>query len=163
MAEPKEGYNSGITRVVSSGAIDSDGNYVAGGAAHVAVQSKLNEPSSWFSQVDSTAPDVNTTTVVYASGDVSMYDRMEFVVKTAPGAGSIGAYVSQNGTDFFGPVQVVDRTVTVGSWSQSKTAVVALGAYYLQGRFKNIEIRNVGATTGAAASVSVSHSVGVSR
>lgn len=36
MAEPKEGYNSGIYRVVSSGAIDSDGNYVVGGAANVA-------------------------------------------------------------------------------------------------------------------------------
>lgn len=35
MAEPKEGYNSGISRVVSSGAIDSDGNYVAGGAARI--------------------------------------------------------------------------------------------------------------------------------
>jgi len=37
MAEPKEGYNSGITRVVSSGAIDSDGNYVVGGATLVEV------------------------------------------------------------------------------------------------------------------------------
>ena len=34
MTEPKEGYNSGVSRVASSGAIDSDGNYVAGGAAH---------------------------------------------------------------------------------------------------------------------------------
>ena len=36
MADPKEGYNSGITRVVSSGAIDSSGNYVTGGATPVA-------------------------------------------------------------------------------------------------------------------------------
>ena len=36
MVEPKEGYNSGISRVVSSGAIDSDGNYVVGGAVPVA-------------------------------------------------------------------------------------------------------------------------------
>ena len=43
MAEPKEGYNSGITRVVSSGVIDSDGNYVAGGATPVNISSTASD------------------------------------------------------------------------------------------------------------------------
>ena len=34
-------FNDGAAHVVSSGAIDSDGNYVAGGAAHVALTSDI--------------------------------------------------------------------------------------------------------------------------
>ena len=64
MAEPKEGYNSGISRVVSSGAIDSDGNYVDGGAAHVAdVGRAAQSHNRHLSVVGNTvATDVSTAT-----------------------------------------------------------------------------------------------------
>lgn len=134
-----------------------------GGVGHVAVKTKDNEPASWFTPFDKTAADVNDTTVIHNSGDVSMHNLMEFTVETAPGAGSIGAYVSQNGVDFFGPVHVVNRSVSVGSGSQSIIAIVAVGAYYIMGRFKELEIRNVGVTTGAAARIVGSHSTGNAR
>ncbi len=140
---------------------DSAGELVEKGLVYI--KNKDNEPQSWYTPFDKTAADVNDTTVIHNSGDVSSYDLMEFTVETAPGAGSIGVYVSQNGVDFFGPVHAVNRAVAVGSGSQSIVAIVALGAYYVMGRFKEIEIRNVGATTGAAARVVGSHSSGNAR
>ena len=74
MAEPKEGYNSGISRVVSSGAIDSDGNYVAGEAAiersvtgrGSAVLSRYFTPSLGHNWVKATFP--TSTESIFVKG-----------------------------------------------------------------------------------------------
>ena len=78
MAEPKEGYNSGIYRVVSSGAIDSSGNYVAGGTTHVADGFK---PSSY--DVDITIVAGTAQYGALATGVKLGAGRVKFVNRSA--------------------------------------------------------------------------------
>ena len=78
MAEPKEGYNSGIQRVVSSGAIDSDGNYVVGGAAHATLTTELAGERN-VGLTNQYAVGIDESTIV-----VRIEDATEVVVSDVP-------------------------------------------------------------------------------
>ena len=108
MAEPKEGYNSGITRVVSSGAIDSSGNYVTGGAASVylkSAESGLILPSHGFSYDWILGDDSNTVTIA-ASGsqaspaiDMTGYDMTHSTLEVVVGGTGTGKVNIQGSRD----------------------------------------------------------------
>lgn len=158
--------NSGYS-VVPNAIPDTAGEVVkknyTDGNAHVTVKSKDNEPQSWFTPFDKTAAALTSGTVIHNSGDVSIYDLMEFELKVAPAGGEVSAYVSHDGVNFFGPVHVVSRSVSVGSGSQSIVAITALGAYYIMGRFKEIELRQTTADATVLPRVVGSHSSGNAR
>jgi hypothetical protein len=119
----------------------------------------VNLAGSSVEYFDATAANVNDNTVVYESGDVSAYNRHEFAIYQAPGAGAVEVFVSHDGTNYeTAAIQVVNRALVVGALVQSLTDLVALGNYYVEGRFKKFKIQNKGATTGAVTKVRGSHS-----
>jgi len=121
MAEPKEGYNSGIQRVVSSGAIDSDGNYVAGEAAPVDIATQIGGEES----TDSSVWNVDK---VYQRGNLTIVEEAS---ETTIGAGAT------NDTHLLKVVILLNAgpaTATVAGFTQKTAAgVESVGSIVLTG------------------------------
>jgi len=135
--------------------------YSTSNAVHTrTAASDVADRASWFVDHAGTAADVNDNTVVFETGDVSMYNHHEFSIVTAPGAGAVEVFVSHDGTNYEAtPIQVIDDALVIGAVVQSLNAQTAIGNYYFDRKVRKWKIQNKGATTGAATVIRGSSSV----
>lgn len=109
-----------------------------------------NHPEYDFLPIDSTAANTSAGTAIFASGDISVYNQLDFTIVTAPTTG-INIYVSYDGTNF--EVATTDRLAiidkTTGALVTGATlATTTAGSFSIRNLLaKNIEIRQVGAGT----------------
>ena len=157
MADPKEGYNSGITRVVSSGAIDSDGNYVAGGAVHTRmVASDVVPPESaylsWIGVAGAGDDDV-----LYTSSDISEYNTHS--IENESGV-AIDVFVSIDGVNYSTAAKsvVLADQVTTGKAYSITVPDNKIGV--ITGKFKSIRVDQAAAGSITAGTVRGAHSNG---
>lgn len=119
-----------------------------------------NYPTTWFLEIADEAADVNDNTVVYESGDVSMYNHHEFTIYQAPGAGAVEVFITHDGTNYEAtPIQVISDGLVVGAVIQSANEMTAIGNYYFDRKVYGWKLQNKGATTGAVTKIRGSHTV----
>jgi len=116
------------------------------GAGNVALQN-YSFPEQWYVQIDaSTAADATDNTVIYTSGDVSMYNyhTIECVSATDP----VTVQVSIDGTSWSGDFAITGVTATPS---------IATGEFgVLAGKFQKIRVLKNG-TTNEVNAARISH------
>jgi hypothetical protein len=118
---PQTGTSAGYSNVTTVGGTTDYGPY----------------PASYFLNGTGT---VAAAGVIYTSADISNYNQL--VVDVTAVTTSVDVYVSVDGTNFVGPVRLIDiKTGAVFATS----ALTAVGTYILNGKFKKIRIDGVGA------------------
>lgn len=117
------------------------------------VATDVQFPAGWHTPSSATAADTSAGTAIYASIDVSTFNKLAFTITTAPTTG-INIFGSYDGTTFqtasTDRLTAIDKT-TGAIVTGATLATTTAGSFAVDiSEYKKIEIRQVGAGTAGA-------------